>query len=97
MSVRLLTAFSIDLGSILPLAPGNRSTLVPLAKNSGAPHSEPSTWAISWHKMLWYDWHREASERELAEVPLKTKKTSQSRSKTSRSKLDALSVQQSSP
>src|SRR2546430_14447098 len=97
MSVRLLTARSMDFGSIFPPAPGSSKTFVPLAKNSGAPHSDPSTCAISWQRMLWYDWQSEASESELAEVPLKTKNTSQLVSKTSRIKLAALSVQVSSP
>ena len=71
--------------------------MVPLEKNSAAPHSSVSTWALSWQTMLWYDWQREASARELAAVPLKTKKTSQSVSNSSRSALHAWAVLLSSP
>jgi len=47
--------------------------------------------------MLWYDWQSDASESELADVPLKTKNTSQLVSNTSRTRLEALAVQVSSP
>lgn len=71
--------------------------MVLLEKNSGAPHSSVSIWACWWQMMLWYDWHREASTREFAAVPLNTKKTSQSVSKNSRSMSQALAVCSSSP
>jgi hypothetical protein len=58
--------------------------LVPFEKNSGAPHSSVSTWAVSWQRIEWYDWQSDASASEFAEVPLKTKKTSQSVSNVSR-------------
>src|SRR5438445_7397971 len=97
MSVRLLTARSIDFASIFPFSPESNKTFVPLAKNSGAPHSATSTCASSWQRILWYDWQSEARERELAAVPLKTKNTSHLVSKTSRIKLEAFSVQVSLP
>src|SRR6266403_945028 len=97
MSVRLLTAFSMDLASTFECAPGSSSTFVPFANNSGAPHSAASTCANSWHRTLWYDWQREASESEFAAVPLKTKNTSHFVSKTSRIRFEALSVQVSLP
>src|SRR4028119_1465424 len=57
MSCRLAPARSTAAGSILPLSPGSSRTLVPLEKNSGAPHSSVSTWAVSWQRMLWWVWH----------------------------------------
>src|SRR5437773_7965035 len=97
MSVRFTHACSIAFGSILPSAPSSSRTFVPLAKNSGAPHSATSTCASSWQSKLWYDWQSEANESELAEVPLKTKKTSQLVSKTSRIRFEAFAVQESFP
>ena len=70
---------------------------MPFEKNSGAPHSSVSTCAVWWQMMLWYDWHIEASDSELAAVPLKTKNTSQSVSNVSRSRSDARVVHASSP
>src|SRR5262249_12318741 len=67
MSVRRVTARSIAAGSIFPFSPGGSRTFVPFAKNSGAPHSETSTCAISWQRMLWYGWQRDGSDNEIAE------------------------------
>src|SRR5215213_1742183 len=97
MSVRFLTMRSTLDGSIFPFSPGTSSILVPLEKNSGAPHSSVSTCATSVQRMEGYDWHNDASESEFAAVPLKTKNTSQLVSKTSRTRLEASSVQRSSP
>src|SRR5262249_10386379 len=84
-------------GFDLPLSPESIRTLVPFAKNSGAPHSETSTCAISWQRMLWYGWQSDASDSELADVPLNTKNTSHFVSKTSRMRSDAFAVHASSP
>src|SRR5437588_9903012 len=97
MSLRLFTARSMEPASILAWSPDSSSTFEPFEKNSGAPHSATSTCANSWQSTLWYDWHIEASESELAEVPLKTKNTSQSVSNTSRIRSVALCVHESFP
>ena len=70
---------------------------MPLEKNSGAPHSSVSTWATSWQRIAWYDWHIAASASELAAVPLNTKNTSAGHSNIWRIRSQARSVQGSSP
>jgi hypothetical protein len=71
--------------------------VAPPAKNCGAPHSSTTAWAAAWAMMPWYGWHNAASASALAAVPLKTKKTSQSVSKTSRRSAVARAVSPSSP
>jgi hypothetical protein len=59
--------------SVFPARRRPASSLAPLEKNSGAPHSSVSTCASWWQMTLWYDWQSAASASELAAVPLKTK------------------------
>ena len=40
-------------GVTFPSGPPMVSTLVPLEKNSGAPHSSVSTCAVSWQRTEW--------------------------------------------
>ena len=47
--------------------------------------------------MLWYGWQSDASDIELADVPLNTKNTSHFVSKTSRMRSDAFAVHASFP
>ena len=72
-------------------------SLLPAVKNSGAPHSSVSTCDIAWQRMPWWRWQIAESARELAAVPLKTKKTSQSVSKISVKRRFARAVYGSSP
>jgi hypothetical protein len=53
MSVRRRTAQSTAAGSTFPSLPATVRTFVPLEKNSGAPHSSVSTWAVSLQTMEW--------------------------------------------
>ena len=96
-SVRRRATPSMAFGSILPFAPGNSNTLLPFAKNSGAPHSAVSMCACSWHKMLLYDWQIAASDSEFAAVPLNTKNTSHFVSNRSRIMSAARAVHSSLP
>ncbi|MNH38888.1 hypothetical protein D3C79_999850 [compost metagenome] len=53
MSWRFSATSRIDCGVSLPLTLGAVSNLEPLEKNSGAPHSSVSTWAVSEQITLW--------------------------------------------
>ncbi|CAH0441904.1 hypothetical protein LMG9673_02715 [Ralstonia pseudosolanacearum] len=92
-----MTSASTASGVNLPSAPAAVSSLEPLEKNSGPPHSSVSMCASSWQMTEWYDWHSADSASELAAVPLKTKKTSQSVSNRSRMRSHTRCVQESSP
>src|SRR5258708_1625220 len=97
MSWGLVASSLIEAGVILPSCELATRSLEPFEKNSGAPHSSVSTWEVSAQITPWYDWQSEASASEFAAVPLKTKKTSQSVSKSARNAFDARSVHGSSP
>src|SRR6266702_130630 len=97
MSCRFIAMSLIAAGESFPSGLSATKSLDPLEKNSGAPHSSVSTCAY-WEQITpWYDWQSEARARELAAVPLKAKKTSQSASKRLRKASAARAVQGSSP
>ena len=97
MSCRFVAISVIAVGESFPSELSATKSLEPLEKNFGAPHSSVSTCA-NWEQITpWYDWQRDASARELAAVPLKAKKTSQSVSKRSRNASAASAVHGSSP
>ncbi|MNE86144.1 hypothetical protein D3C81_1613090 [compost metagenome] len=92
-----MTSASIASGVSLPFPPGAVSSLEPLEKNSGPPHSSVSICASSWQITEWYDWHSADSASEFAAVPLNTKNTSQSVWNRSRMRSQTFCVQLSSP
>jgi hypothetical protein len=53
MSLRRVTASTIVAGVSLPCSPASGSSLAPLEKNSGAPHSSVATCASWWQMTLW--------------------------------------------
>src|SRR5215813_7254184 len=97
MSERRVTSDSTACGVSFPSCDSAKRILAPPEKNSGPPHSSVSRWATSEQMTLWYDWQQADVAKELAAVPLKTKKISQSHSNISRRRPATSSVYLSSP